>query len=240
MSRVAVVTGGASGIGKAVADRLAADGAEVVVLDVAAEPRADVGDPATWSRVASSLARLDVAFLNAGTTSQTSSIVDLTVEDYRRVLRTNVDGVVLGLRALTPVLERSGGGDIVATASLAGLTAAAGDPVYAGTKHFVVGLVRSVAPQLASRGIRINALCPGFADTPLVPQREREQLEAAGFPLLTADEVAHGFFAALASGETGQAWVCQPGREPEPYRFRGVPGPRAPGAEGMRPPIEAA
>jgi hypothetical protein len=54
---------------------------------------------------------------------------------------------------------------------------------------------------------------------------------------MTADDVADGFFAALASGETGQAWVCQPGREPEAYRFRGVPGPRTPGAEGMRPPL---
>jgi NAD(P)-dependent dehydrogenase (short-subunit alcohol dehydrogenase family) len=238
--RVALVTGGASGIGKAVADRLRADRAEVIVVDVAADPGADVGDPEAWARVVGSLARLDVAFLNAGTTTRTPSIVDLDDDEYRRVLRANVDGVVFGIRAVVPLIERSGGGDIVVTASLAGLTAAPGDPIYTGTKHFVVGLVRSLAPQLVERGIRINAICPGFADTPLVPQREREQLVAAGFPLLTGDEVAHGFFAALGSGETGQAWVCQPGREPEMYRFRGVPGPRTPGAQGMRPPIEAA
>jgi NAD(P)-dependent dehydrogenase (short-subunit alcohol dehydrogenase family) len=237
VTRVALVTGGASGIGKAVANRLAADGVNVVVYDIATDASVDVGDPDAWSRLVSSLDRLDIAFLNAGTTTRTASIADLTDDEYRRVMRANVDGVVLGIRAVTPLIAQSGGGDVVATASLAGLTAAAGDPIYTGTKHFVVGLVRSLAPQLAEQGVRINALCPGFADTPLVPHREREQLEAAGFPLMTPDDVADGFFAALASGETGQAWVCQPGREPEAYRFRGVPGPRTPGAEGLRPPL---
>jgi NAD(P)-dependent dehydrogenase (short-subunit alcohol dehydrogenase family) len=93
-----------------------------------------------------------------------------------------------------------------------------------------------VAPELAERGISINAVCPGIADTPLLGEG-RAALEAAGFPLLSPEDVVDGVLAALGSGETGQAWVVQPGREPESYRFHGVPGPRTPGAVGVRPPL---
>jgi NAD(P)-dependent dehydrogenase (short-subunit alcohol dehydrogenase family) len=105
------------------------------------------------------------------------------------------------------------------------------------TKHAVVGFVRSVAPQLAERGIRINAVCPGFADTPMVAGELRESLEAAGFPLLRAEEVAEAVLLASRSESTGEAWIVQPGRDPEPYRFRGIPGPRVAGAEGVAPPL---
>ena len=234
---VALVTGGASGIGRAVVERLEGDGFEVVVVDVAEDPSLDVAEPLTWGRVAARLERLDVACLNAGVVTGHPSIVDLPDEAYRRIVRVNVDGVVFGVRALTPLLERSGGGDIVVTASLAGLTTMASDPIYAGTKHFLVGFVRSVAPQLDERGIRINAVCPGIVDTPLLGEEGRARLRESGFPLLSPEDVAETVAAALASGETGQAWVCQPGRKPEPYRFHGVPGPRSKGAEGVRPPL---
>jgi NAD(P)-dependent dehydrogenase (short-subunit alcohol dehydrogenase family) len=131
-----------------------------------------------------------------------------------------------------------GDGDvIVVTASLAGLTGVEGDPIYALTKHAVIGLIRSVAPQLAERGIRINAVCPGFADTPMVSGELRASLESAGFPLLEPDDVAEAVLLAARSEGTGEAWVVQPGRDPEPYRFRGIPGPRAAGAEGLAPPL---
>jgi NAD(P)-dependent dehydrogenase (short-subunit alcohol dehydrogenase family) len=234
---VALVTGGASGIGRAIVERLAGDGFEVVVVDVAEDSSLDVAEPATWARLAARLERLDVACLNAGVVTGHTSIVDLPDEAYRRIIRVNVDGVVFGVRALAPLLERSGGGDIVVTASLAGLTTMVNDPIYAGTKHFLVGFVRSVAPQLEARGIRINAVCPGIVDTPLLGEEGRARLQESGFPLLRPEDVAETVAAARASGETGQAWVCQPGREPEPYRFRGVPGPRVEGAEGVRPPL---
>jgi NAD(P)-dependent dehydrogenase (short-subunit alcohol dehydrogenase family) len=247
---LALVTGGGSGIGRAIARRLAADGADVVIVDVdevsaqreahAVEGRAaaaDVSDPAAWDRLAGTLPSLDIACLNAGVVTGERDIDDLSDDAYRRIMRVNVDGVVFGLRALVPVLERDAGGDVVVTASLAGLTTMERDPVYSATKHFLVGLVRSVAPALAERGIRVNAVCPGIVDTPLVGTEARARLEAAGFPLLEPEEVAEAVALALASGETGQAWVVQPGREPEPYRFGGVPGPRVPGKEGTRPPL---
>ena len=236
--KVAVVTGGASGIGAAIVERLRADGFDVVSVDVKGDATitADVSDAREWERIVAAVHELDVACLNAGVITGTSSITELTNEQYRRILGVNVDGVVLGVRALTPLLERSGG-QFVVTASLAGLTTMENDPIYAGTKHFVIGFVRSVAPQLAARGIRINAICPGIVDTPLLGDDGRAALEAAGFPLLQPEEIADVVGLALASSETGQAWACQPGRDPEPFRFPGVPGPRVPGAEGVRPPI---
>jgi NAD(P)-dependent dehydrogenase (short-subunit alcohol dehydrogenase family) len=228
----ALVTGAASGIGRAVVDRLTAAGHDVEALDIG---ELDVSDPAAWALVVSGLDRLEVACLNAGVVSGASSIAELTDVQYRRILGVNVGGTVFGIRALLPALEAAGG-QVVVTASLAGLTPMPSDPMYAGTKHFLIGFVRSVAPELAARGVSINAVCPGMVDTPLLGQG-RAALEAAGFPLLAPDDVADAVFAALESGETGQAWVVQPGMAPEPYRFHGVPGPRVPGAVGVRPPL---
>jgi NAD(P)-dependent dehydrogenase (short-subunit alcohol dehydrogenase family) len=118
------------------------------------------------------------------------------------------------------------GSAVVATASLAGLVAMPLDPVYTLTKHAVVGFVRAVAPQLAERGITINALCPGFADTPIVEPELREWVDGKGIALIDPETVAAAALAAARSGETGQAWVVQPGRDPLVYEFRGVPGPR--------------
>jgi NAD(P)-dependent dehydrogenase (short-subunit alcohol dehydrogenase family) len=167
--------------------------------------------------------------------TSTASIADLTDEEYRRVTGVNIDGVVFGVRRFTQVMRE--GDAIVVTASLAGLTGVERDPIYALTKHAVVGLVRSVAPQLAERGIRINAVCPGFADTPMVAGELRQSLEEAGFPLLQPGAVAEAVLRAAGSEGTGEAWIVQPGRDPEPYRFPGIPGPRVPGAEGVAPPF---
>jgi NAD(P)-dependent dehydrogenase (short-subunit alcohol dehydrogenase family) len=235
----ALVTGAASGIGRAIAERLASDGYDVVAADIAPVEggvRLDVSDPEDWQRAAAGLDRLDVACLNAGIVTGTGDLAELSDEQYRRILGVNVDGVVFGVRALLPLLERDGGGRIVVTASLAGLTTMESDPIYSATKHFLVGFVRSVAPQLAERGVTIDAVCPGIADTAILGEA-RAVLEEAGFPLLRPEEVAEAVVAALADPSTGQAWVCQLGREPEPYRFHGVPGPRLPGVEGVRPPI---
>ena len=111
----------------------------------------------------------------------------------------NVDGVVLGVRRLARVMQP--GGRIVCTASLAGLTAVPEDPIYAATKHAVVGFVRSAAAALEARGISINAVCPGFVDTSMVDGELRGRLEEAGFPLLATEEVAEAAWVALTSGD---------------------------------------
>lgn len=229
----ALVTGAASGIGRAIAARLGRDGYDVAALDIG---ELDVSDPAAWALFAAGLDRLDVACLNAGVVTGSSSIAELTDEQYQRMLGVNAGGTVYGVRALLPALAAARG-QVVVTASLAGLVAMPNDPIYSGTKHFLIGFVRSVAPGLAEQGVTINAVCPGIADTPLLDGEMRAAFEAASFPLLSPEDVVEGVLAALGSGETGQAWIVQPGREPEPYRFHGVPGPRTPGAVGVRPPL---
>lgn len=225
--RSALVTGGRSGIGLAIVEALSRDGVDVRVLDVV--DGFDVGDPGAWEGV---VEPVDLACLNAGVVSGERLIGRVSDEQYRRIVGVNVDGVVFGVRRLSRVMR---GGSIVVTASLAGLTAMENDPLYALTKHALVGFVRSVAPQLAERGIRLNMVNPGIVDTPLLGDEGREALDAAGFPLLQPEEVAAAVLRAATDDEVGQAWVVQPGREPLKFRFPGVPGPRVPGKEGMVP-----
>ncbi|MBD0329100.1 MAG: SDR family NAD(P)-dependent oxidoreductase [Thermoleophilia bacterium] len=225
----ALVTGGASGIGRAIVQALERAGTSVEVLDLTTG--FDVADPQAWEGVG----RVDAAFLNAGVITGERDIAALTDEQYRRALAVNVDGVVLGTRRMARVMRA--GDAIVATASLAGLTPIASDPIYGLSKHAVVGFVRSVAPQLAERGIRINALCPAWADTGLLPDDQKALFTEADYPLLTVDEIADAALAAARGEDTGQAWVIQPGREPLQFRFPNIPGPRDPRAAGKLPPL---
>jgi NAD(P)-dependent dehydrogenase (short-subunit alcohol dehydrogenase family) len=253
--RVAVVTGGASGIGRATAVRLAEEGATVVVADIdAAGARKvaddvggsafelDVTEPVAWQQLVEHLTGpvggVDIAFLNAGVATGEDRITALTDEAYRRIMGINVDGVVFGVRALVPLLARRGGGAIVATSSLAGVIGFAPDPIYTLTKHAVVGLVRSLAPQLERDGITINAICPGITDTPLVSGVMRRQLEKHGFPIMPPEQIAAAVVEAVLDGRTGRAVICQPGREPTEFRFSNVPGPVGEGVKGVRPPDE--
>jgi NAD(P)-dependent dehydrogenase (short-subunit alcohol dehydrogenase family) len=206
----ALVTGGASGIGRAIVERLEQEGTVVQVLDI--RDGFDVSDPALWEDVGP----VDLACLNAGVVTGASDVRELTDEQYRRILGTNADGVVFGVRRLARVMEEGSG--IVVTASLAGLTTAVNDPIYSGTKHFVVGFVRSIARQLAERGIRINAVCPAIVDTPLLGE-SRAQIVAKGLPMLQPAEIAAAVLEAARDGSTGQAWVCMPGRPPERHKF---------------------
>ncbi len=215
--RTALVTGGASGIGAALVALLEEEGVDVRVLDL--RDGFDVANPRSWDEIGP----VDLACLNAGVATGESELSAISDDAYRRILAANVDGVVFGTRRLAAVMEP--GSAIVATASLAGLVPLPSDPLYSLTKHAVVGFVRSVAPQLERRGIRICAVAPGIADTPLIAAT-KEILERSGFPLLRPEEVARTVLRAARDSGTGKVWVVQPGREPEPFRFPNVPGPR--------------
>ena len=242
MSAVALVTGGASGIGAATCELLAADGARVVVADVDEERgaavadrvgglfvRCDVADPdSSAAAVAFAVAEyggLDLVHLNAGMSTGCGVGDDFDLASYRRAVGVNLDGVVLGTHAALPALRARGGGAIVATASMAGLIGMPMDPIYTATKHAVVGLARALGPLLAPEGIRFNAVCPAFAETPIVDPI-REHLVAAGFTLIPAEAVARAVLSLFGGDMAGECWFVQAGREPEAFRFRNVPGPR--------------
>jgi NAD(P)-dependent dehydrogenase (short-subunit alcohol dehydrogenase family) len=214
----ALVTGSAGGLGRAIVARLREEGYEVEELDLTTG--FDVTDAAAWD----SVGPVDLAVLNAGVLTGEGDVTAMTPEQYRRAVAVNVDGVVLGVRRLGAVMAP--GSAIVATASLAGLVEVPEDPVYGLTKFAVVGFVRSAAPQLAARGVKLNALCPSWADTPLVPDELRASIDDRGWRLLEPVDVAAGVLAAARSEGHGEAWIVQVGREPLAFKYPGVPGPR--------------
>jgi NAD(P)-dependent dehydrogenase (short-subunit alcohol dehydrogenase family) len=231
--KVALVTGGAGG--------LAAAGARIVVADLDVEGgervaervggafvRTDVsdldGNLAAVAVATEAYGGLDLVHLNAGIASFCSLGEDFDPELYRRAMGVNLDGVVFGVHAALPALRARGGGAIVATASLAGLTGVPLDPIYAANKHGVVGLTRSLGPALVADGIRMNAVCPGFAESPIVDPI-REYLAEQGFKIIPARAVAAAVMALFTGDMSGECWFVQPDREPEAFRFRRVPGP---------------
>ena len=244
--KVALVTGGAGGLGSATARALHAAGAQVVVADVdltggraVAEEvggeflSADVSDlEANREMVAEVQSRcggLDLVYLNAGVSSGIGVGDEFDLAQYRRIMGINLDGVVFGTVAALPALRERGGGAIVATASLAGLTSVPYDPLYAANKHAVVGLTRSLGPGLALENIRFNAVCPGFAESNIIAPI-RDSLLESGLPIIPAEQVADTVVTLFAGDMSGECWFVQAGRESAAFAFRGIPGPRT--AEG--------
>ena len=197
---LALVTGGGSGIGAAACRSLSEAGHRVVVADI---------DDAAAGRLAQEVdgmaVHLDVA----------------EPASWQQVAR----GLVNGLATFGPVLAGAGRGSITVTASLAGLAAVPFDPVYALTKHAVIGLVRSCSQQLAEQGVRLQAVCPGLVETPLLGMA-KEQIDAVSYPLLSPERVATVLTECVVGDRLDEVTVMQFGRDPMAYRFAGVPGPR--------------
>jgi NAD(P)-dependent dehydrogenase (short-subunit alcohol dehydrogenase family) len=208
----ALITGGRGGIGAAIA---AAYDGEVTVLDL---PEFDVGSREGWEAVEGTF---DAAFLNAGIGIGFPDVAELPDAEIERIVDANFLGVVYGARECARRLMPNGG-SIVCTASLAGLTGMPFDPMYTATKHAVVGFVRGAAEGMRAHGIRINALCPGFTDTPIVEDELRGVLPV---PLMEPSFVAEAALTIMDDPESGRAWVVQPNRV-LPFRFPGIPGPR--------------
>jgi len=232
------VTGGASGIGAATVRRLAAVGAAVAVVDrdaAGAEAVArdsggravveDVSQAAAWERIVATVTAwwgpIAMVHLNAGvpTTRYPFAVEDVTVGEYERIRGVNFDGVVLGVRAVVPSMAAAGGGAIVVTASMAGLLAFPDDPYYAATKHGVVGFVRSAAPQLAAKGVRINVVCPSTTDTPILDAERRALIAREGRVMQPPEEVADAVVGLLSGGGTGEAWTTRAGRPARRWDF---------------------
>ncbi|AEW98075.1 MULTISPECIES: SDR family NAD(P)-dependent oxidoreductase [Streptomycetaceae] len=239
--RSVLVTGAASGIGAAVARHYGRApgglGAGVLVADVdvaggeavAAEVggrfvRTDVSceddNTAAVRAAVEEFGGLDLVHLNAGVGDGGGfGDDDYRPEQLRRVVSVNLLGVMYGLRAALPALAAHGGGAVVVTSSMAGLALADFDPVYAATKHAVIGLVRSLAPVWEKAGVRINAVCPGFVSTPILPAEAVEYIRSAGYALAEPAEIAAMVAEVVAGGDTGRAYLAQHGRGPEPVAF---------------------
>jgi NAD(P)-dependent dehydrogenase (short-subunit alcohol dehydrogenase family) len=197
--RVALVTGGASGIGRATALRLAEEGASVVVTDlqdeageaVAAEIREgdgealfvghDVSDQASWERAlgaaGEAFGRLDVLVNNAGI-GDTAAIEDTSLEEYEKTIAVDQTGVFLGMKMAAPMLAESGHGAIVNVSSIFGTTGGFGaSPAYHAAKGAITTLTKNAALHWATEGIRVNSIHPGFIDTPLLDQAKGTPFE---------------------------------------------------------------
>lgn len=181
--KVAVVTGGSSGIGKAIVERYAWEGADVVIADVDEEKgqelaedvddayfeKCDVSSFEDIERVlqetVEKFGKLDIMVNNAGI-GAVEGIEDMDVEDYEKVRSINLDGVTYGCKAATPYLKETEG-TIINMASIYGLVGDKGSTAYNIAKGGVVNLTRSVANDLAEHNVRVNSICPGFVETPM-------------------------------------------------------------------------
>lgn len=223
---VAVVTGASSGIGRQSALRFAEEGASVVVADVdedgghetvqliqedsgvATFVRTDVTDQGDVENMVQTAVDtyggLDFAHNNAGIEGDSPSLADDSDDNWNRVIGINLTGVWRCMKAEIPVMLEGGGGRIVNTASISGLTGSGGAP-YVASKHGVIGLTRKAAVDYSGENIRVNAVCPGIIDTPMVDRAKEE-----------VGDLIDQMSAATPAGRVGQpeeiasavVWLC--------------------------------
>ena len=225
--KVALVTGAGSGIGRATALVFAREGAKVVVSDIVVEGgeetvqqikaaggeaifvKADVSKgadvEALITQTVETCGRLDCAFNNAGIEGGVKPTIDCTEEEFARTIAVNLTGVWLCMKHEIQQMLSQGGGTIVNTASVAGLVGFPGLPDYVASKHGVLGLTKTAALEYAKSGIRVNAVCPGVIQTPMV---ERGAQLSPGFDELAVSMEPVGRFGQPVEIGEAVVWLC--------------------------------
>jgi NAD(P)-dependent dehydrogenase (short-subunit alcohol dehydrogenase family) len=260
--KVALITGGGSGIGRATALALASEGASIVIADMnedgaretvrlieeaggkAASVRIDVTKTDDLDRMIGfaedTFGGIDIFHNNAGIGTPQPRFPAAKQDLWEKTLAVDLWAVIAAVQAVVPAMQRRGGGVIVNTASIAGLIAHAPDPIYAAAKHGVVGLSRSLAFLSAEANIRVNCVCPGVVDTPMVRGRPEGMTEAElkareafvnTMPLIRPEEIAEAVLEFVHDDSlVGQAMAVTHGPRRRiidpPLRFRDDPSQR--------------
>ncbi|MEM7743029.1 MAG: SDR family oxidoreductase [Pseudomonadota bacterium] len=215
MTQRVLITAGASGIGRAMAEAFCAAGAQVWVTDVDAEAlaacpeswrrtRADVTDEAAVSAVFAEIRSvwggLDVLCANAGIAGPTALVEDIALDDWRRCVSVNLEGAFLAAKHAAPIMKAERAGTMVLTTSTAGLFGYPQRAPYAAAKWAVIGLMKTLAMELGPHGIRVNALAPGAVEGPRMEAVMSREADAKG---LSRDDIYQGY----ASGSSMRTWV---------------------------------
>ena len=229
-NKVALVTGAGSGMGLATAQAFADEGAAVALIDVnessvrtAAERliaddhkaiaiRCDVTDEAQVKamieQIVATFGRLDAAFNNAGVQSLAMETADSTSQEFDRVSAINLRSVWLCMKYELLQMRKQGSGAIVNNSSIGGLIGIPGRAIYHATKHGVIGLTKSAALEYAARGIRINAVCPGAIETPMVAEMIAKEPET--MKDITKEQPI-GRLGRPEEVASAVLWLCSPG-----------------------------
>jgi 3-oxoacyl-[acyl-carrier protein] reductase len=217
--RKGVVTGGAQGIGRAVAERLIASGAEVAIWDadtrLGAETASAIGarfvevDQSDWSavsaaakRTADEMGRIDILVNNAGVAGDIATTIDYTVEEWRRVMSVNLDGVFHCLKAVSPLMVAQNYGRIVNIASIAGKEGNPNACAYSAAKAGVIALTKTLGKELAKHDISVNCVTPAAARTAIFDQITQEHID------YMLAKIPRGRFLEVAEAAAMIAWMC--------------------------------
>lgn len=209
--RKALITAGASGIGRAMAEAFEEAGFEVWVTDIDAAAlaglpktwrsrKADAVDEAAMADVVDEMGRIDVLCANAGIAGPTAQIEDIDIADWRSCVSVNLEGAFIAIKHAAPVMKAAGRGAIILTSSTAGIYGYPNRAPYAAAKWAIIGLMKTVAMELGPHGIRANAICPGAVEGPRMEGVLAREAAAKG---MTRDEVYDGY----ATGTSMRSFV---------------------------------